>query len=49
MTNPSDSDLKKAELLYRRGLDKAQQRLYPEAVKDFSKAIKAIPKKETTR
>jgi hypothetical protein len=43
MTNPSDPDLKKAELLYRRGLEKAQQRLYPEAVKDFSEAIKINP------
>jgi tetratricopeptide (TPR) repeat protein len=43
MTKPSDADLKKADLLYRSGLEKAQQRLYPEAVQDFSEAIKIHP------
>jgi tetratricopeptide (TPR) repeat protein len=43
MTKPSDADLKKAELLYRSGLEKAQQYLYPEAVQDFSEAIKIHP------
>jgi tetratricopeptide (TPR) repeat protein len=43
MTKPSDADLEKANVLYRSGLEKAQQRLYPEAVKDFSEAIKIHP------
>jgi tetratricopeptide (TPR) repeat protein len=43
MTNPSGTDLKKANLLYQSGSEKAQQGLYPEAVKDFSEAIKIHP------
>jgi hypothetical protein len=43
MPHPSDADLKKVDLLCRSGLEKAQQRLYTEAVQDFSEAIKIHP------